>query len=459
MAQFYLCEAFMHRKRNLLFTILLLMLVTLVTSTACTVAQTKGTQRVSVASNEVEANLRSKQPTISADGRYVAFASDASNLVDGDYNGVTDIFIRDLVKETTTRVSVSSAGIEGDKASYWPFISPDGRYVTFTSEADNLVDSDTNGVGDVFLHDTKTGETQLISRAVDGTIGNDLSFWSSISSDGRYLVFMSSATNLVPSDNNDTWDIFLYDKKTGQPGLVSSGYDGSPANSQSEYPVISADGRYVAFASDATNIVEGDTNGSRDVFEFDRQSGKTMRVSVATDGTQADKGNAAFVISISADGKFVAFPSLATSLVANDTNQVWDVFVHDRDKGETTRVSVSSTGLQSDGDSFGVSISPDGRFVAFGSNATNLVSEDLNGVMDVFVHDRQSGLTSLVSISADGKQGNEASGFTMISPDGVDFAYGTQISSDGNTVAFMSNASTLVVDDTNATQDIFVNTR
>jgi hypothetical protein len=201
----------------------------------------------------------------------------------------------------------------------------------------------------------------------------------------------------------------------------------------------------VAFASDATNIVEGDTNGSRDVFEYDRQSGKAMRLSVATDGTQADKGNAAFTISISADGKFVAFPSLATNLVAGDTNQVWDVFVHDKDKGETTRVSVS--------------ISSDGRYVTFGSNATNLVSGDLNGVMDVFVHDRQSGQTALVSVGADGKQGNESSGLTMITSDGVDFAYGAQISSDGNTVAFMSNASNLVVDDTNATQDIFVYAR
>lgn len=449
----------MHRKLNLRFSVLILVLLTLVTSTACTTAQIKGTRRVSVATNGTQADLRSKQPSISADGRYVAFASDASNLVDGDFNGVTDIFVRDLVKNTTTRVSVSTAGIEGDKASYWPFISSDGRYVTFTSEADNLVDSDTNGVGDVYVHDRKTGETQLISRAVDGSIGNDLSFWSSISSDGRYLAFMSSATNLVQSDNNDTWDIFLRDRKTGQTSLVSLGYDGTPANSQSEYPVISADGGYVAFASDATNIVEGDTNGCRDVFEYDRQSGKAIRVSLANDGTQANQGNAAFVISISSDGKFVAFPSLATNLVPDDTNQVWDIFVHDRDKGEITRVSVSTDGKQSNADSIGVSISADGRYVTFGSNATNLVSEDLNGVMDVFVHDRQSGQTELVSIAADGKQGNGASGFTLIARDGVDFAYGTQISSDGNTVAFMSTALNLVVDDTNANQDIFVHTR
>jgi Tol biopolymer transport system component len=270
---------------------------------------------------------------------------------------------------------------------------------------------------------------------------------------------MSNATNLVQSDMNDSWDVFLRDRQTGQTSLVSLGYDGSQANSQSEYPVISADGRYVAFASDATNIVEGDTVGYRDVFEYDREIGKTFRLSVANDGTQADAGTQAFVISISADGQYVAFPSLATNLVLNDTNKAWDIFVHDRDKGETTRVSISSDGLQADAGSYGVSISPDGRYVTFGSNATNLVSEDLNGVMDIFVHDRQTGQTELVSVAAGGAQGNAASGFTLIAPDGIDFAYGTLISADGSTVVFMSNASNLVGDDTNASQDIFVHTR
>jgi Tol biopolymer transport system component len=449
----------MNRTLSLRFLVLILVLFSLVTSTACSAAQTKGTQRVSVANNKTQADQRSKQPSISADGRYVAFASDATNLVKGDMNGVTDIFVRDLAKKTTTRVSVSSDGIEGNKASYWPFISSDGRYVTFTSEADNLDAQDANGVGDIFVHDRQTGETKMISRAVDDTAGNDLSFWSSISTDGRYVAFMSNATNLVQSDMNDSWDVFLRDRQTGQTSLVSLGYDGSQANSQSEYPVISADGRYVAFASDATNIVEGDTVGYRDVFEYDREIGKTFRLSVANDGTQADAGTQAFVISISADGQYVAFPSLATNLVLNDTNKAWDIFVHDRDKGETTRVSISSDGLQADAGSYGVSISPDGRYVTFGSNATNLVSEDLNGVMDIFVHDRQTGQTELVSVAAGGAQGNAASGFTLIAPDGIDFAYGTLISADGSTVVFMSNASNLVGDDTNASQDIFVHTR
>ena len=379
--------------------------------------------------------------------------------MNGDSNGVTDIFVRDLAKRTTTRVSVSSDGTEGNKASYFPFISSDGRYVTFTSEANNLDPSDTNGAGDVFVHDTRTRQTLMISNATNGSGGNDLSFWSSISADGRYVAFMSNATNLVQSDSNDSWDIFLHDTQTGQTSLVSSGYDGTQANSQSEYPIISSDGNYVAFASDATNIVARDNNGYRDVFEYDRQTGKTIRVSLASDGTQANEGTQAFVISISSDGKFVVFPSLATNLVPNDTNNVWDIFVHDRDTGETSRVSVSSDGKQADAGSYGVSISADGRYVTFGSNATNLVPDDLNGVMDVFVYDRQTRQTERVSVATDGTQGNEASGFTLIAPDGIDFAYGPLISSDGTKVAFMSNASNLVVNDTNSSQDIFVHTR
>jgi Tol biopolymer transport system component len=459
MALIWLVEVVMNLKLNLRFSVFILVLLTLVTSTACTAVQTKGTQRASVATNGTQADQRSKQPSISADGHYVAFASDATNLVDGDTNGVTDIFVRDLAKKKTTRVSVSGDGTQGNKASIWPFISSDGRYVSFTSEADNLDAPDANGVGDIFVHDTQTGETKMISRAVDGTAGNDLSFWSSISSDGRYVAFMSNATNLVQSDQNDSWDIFLRDRQTGQTSIVSMGYDGSQANSQSEYPVISADGRYIAFASDATNIVTGDSAGYRDVFEYDRETGKNIRVSVSTDGKQADAGTQAFVISISANGQFVAFPSLATNLVLNDNNKAWDIFVHDRDKGETTRVSVSSDGKQADAGSYGVSISPDGRYVTFGSNATNLVPEDLNGVMDVFVHDRQTGQTELVSVSTDGTPGNEASGFTLIASDGIDFAYGTLISADGSMVAFMSNASNLVVNDTNASQDIFIHAR
>ena len=433
-------------------------LIVLVFSSACSSVQSlpPGTQRISVASDGAQADQRSKQPSISADGRYVAFSSNAANLVKDDTNGVTDVFVRDLVKNTTTRISISSKGTQGNKSSYWPYMSADGRYVTFTSEADNLVENDKNGVGDVFIHDVKRGGTELVSIGLNGGSGNDLSFWSSVSSDGNYVVYMSNATNLVPSDTNDSWDIFLRDRHSGVTSLASFGYDGSQANSQSEYPVISSDGQNIAYASDATNIVEGDTNGYRDVFEYDRKTGKTIRVSLATDGTQTNDGTQAFVISISADGRYVAFPSLATNLVPDDSNHAWDVFVHDRDKGETSRVSVASDGTQADAGSYGVSISADGRFVAYGSNATNLVPDDTNGVMDAFLYDRQTSKTERISVATDGTQGNDTSGLMLIAPDGIDFAYGTLISSDGSRVVYMSNATNLVAGDSNASQDILL---
>ncbi len=448
---------------NLRFRVMVaaVLLLTLVASAACTTAYTptSGTQCVSQPGTGEQADNRSKQPSISEDGRYVAFTSDASNLVSGDMNGATDIFVRDNAKGTITRVSVSSKGTEGDDSSFWPFISADGRYVTFSSNADNLVDNDTNTYGDVFLHDMNTGTTELISVATDGKSGDDLSFWSSVSRDGQYVVFMSNADNLVTSDTNYSWDIFLRDRKTGTTSYISRAFDGTQANSQSEYPMISADGRYVAYASDATNIVPYDTNGYRDVFEYNRQTGKTILVSLSSNGDQTDNGTQVFALAISEDGKFVAFASLATTLVPDDTNSAWDIFVHDRDKGETTRVSVASDGSQANAGSYGVSISANGRYVTFGSNATNLVAVDTNGVMDVFVHDRQTGDTVRISNSSNGSQGNDSSGFTVISENSIDLAYGPYITSDGRTVVYMSNATNLVPSDTNANQDIFLTTR
>ncbi len=424
---------------------------------ACASIKYPFTQQISITKDGSQPDARSNQPSISSNGRYVAFTSDASNLVDGDTNGVSDVFVRDLSKGTTIRVSVASDGTQGNSASYWSYISEDGRYTTFVSEASNLVSNDTNGVADVFVHDNRTGETKMASVSSDGTPGNDLSFWTSISSDGRYVAFMSNATNLVNSDKNDTWDVFVHDMKTGQTQRASVASDGTEANSQSEYPVISADGRYVAFASDATNLVGGDTNGYRDVFEHDLKSGKTIRISLASDGTQANEGTEMGAIAISADGHFVAFASMASNLVAGDTNKVWDIFVHDRDTGETTRVSVANDGSEANAGSYGVAISAQGRYVAFGSNATNLVTGDKNDAQDVFVHDRQTGQTWIVSVASDGIQGNLASGFTLVVPGGVDLAYGSLISADGRRVTFMSSASNLVSNDKNWKQDVYVN--
>jgi len=398
-------------------------------------------QRVSVASDGAQGNGDSFGGSISGDGRYIAFESRASNLVAGDTNGKQDIFVHDRQTGQTTRVSVASDGAQGNGDSGQAVISADGRFVGFYSLASNLVPGDTNGVEDVFVHDRLTGQTTRVSVASDGTQGNGPSWGPSISADGRFVAFESRASNLVPGDTNDTTDVFVHDRLTGQTMRVSVASDGREGNSYSWLARISADGRFVVFTSDASNLVPGDTNGTWDVFVHDRQTGQTTMVSVASDGTP---GNGRSIgVSISGDGRFVAFESEASNLVAGDTNGTWDVFVHDRLTGQTTRVSVASDGAQGADSSSGGELSAHGRFVVFFSFASNLVPGDTNERMDVFVHDRQTGETTIVSVASDGAQGNANSS-------------GAAISADGRFVVFTSKASNLVPGDTNGTWDVFV---
>jgi Tol biopolymer transport system component len=339
--------------------------------------------RVSVSSDGSEGNGSSVYSSISADGRYVAFQSTASNLVSGDTNGKDDIFVHDRQTGATTRVSVSSGGLEGNSNSYSPSISSDGSYVAFDSNASNLVPGDTNENYDIFVHERQTGATSRVSVGSDGSEGNGRSSNPSISADGRYVAFNSDAGNLVPVDTNGDYDVFVHDRQTGATSRVSVSSDGSEGNSYSLFPVISADGRYVAFASNAGNLVPGDTNGIYDIFVHDRQTGATSRVSVSSDGSEGNDSSAR--PSISADGRYAVFSSVAGNLVSGDTNGFEDIFVHDRQTGATSRVSVSSDGSEGNGYSVFPVISADGRYVAFQSNAINLVSGDTNGFEDVFV--------------------------------------------------------------------------
>ncbi|WP_152811004.1 TolB family protein, partial [Ostreibacterium oceani] len=344
--------------------------------------QTGVTTRVSVDSSGTEGDDNSTVPSISADGRYVAFSSRGTNLVAGDTNSVQDIFVHDTQTGATTRVSVDSSGVEGDSHSYNPSISADGRYVAFQSNATNLVVGDTNGAADIFVHDTQMGVTTRVSVDSSGVASDSYSSDPSISADGRYVAFWSNATNLVAGDMNGTADVFVHDTQTGNTTRVSVDSSGVASDSYSSDPSISADGRYVVFSSDATNLVAGDTNGTRDIFVHDTQTGVTTRVSV--DSSDIGGDDFSQVPSISADGRYVAFQSSATNLVAGDTNGVADVFVHDTQTGVTTRFSVDSNDLESNNGSYNPSISADGRYVAFDSFATNLVADDTNGRRDVF---------------------------------------------------------------------------
>ncbi len=283
------------------------------------------------------------------------------------------------------------------------------------------------------------GVIERVSVASDGAQGNGFSAGASMSADGGFVAFHSNASNLVAADTNVFDDVFVRDRQTGQTTRVSVASDGTEGNSGSFSPSLSADGRFVAFVSPASNLVAGDTNAASDIFVLDRQAGQTTRVSVVSDGTQGN--GLSFFSSISADGRFVAFESDASNLVASDTNAVSDIFVHDRQSGQTTRVSVASDGTQGNSDSFSPSISADGRIVAFASAASNLVPGDTNGRGDIFVHDRQTGQTTRVSVASDGTQANTASRIASRSP---------SISADGRFVAFDSGSSNLVPGDTNS---------
>ena len=403
------------------------------------------TTRVSVASDGTQGNGDSYGFSVSADGRYVAFESEASNLVPGDTNGCKDVFVHDRVTSQTTRVSIASDGVQGYSDSECPSVSADGRYVVFHSLDNTLVQGDTNLTYDIFVHDRVTGQTTRVSVASDGTQGDGGgSLEPSISADGRYVAFWSGASNLVPGDTNGKMDVFVHDRQTGQTTRISVASDGTQGNGDSYTPSISADGRYVAFESEASNLVPGDTNGRMDVFVHDRQTGQTNRISVTSDGGQGN--DRAGLPSISADGRYVVFQSDASNLVPGDTNGRTDVFVHDQKSGQTTRISVASDGTQGNGGSYRPSISADGRYVTFHSEASNLVSGDTNERIDVFIHDRQTGQTIRVSIASDGTQGNGDS-------------YTPSISTDGQYVMFSSSASNLVPGDTNGTYDVFVHDR
>ena len=358
--------------------------------------QTGETTLVSVSSDGVQGNGICRYSSISADGRYVAFDSSANNLVDG-INGASNVFVHDRLTGETTLVSASFDGVKSNGSlSGYPSISADGRYVAFSSD-DNLVSNDTNGKMDVFVHDRQTGDITLISVSSDGVQGNGNCHAPSISADGRYVAFYSYADNLVSNYTNGSYsDVFVHDRQTGETTLVSvSSYGVQGTNGGSGDPCISADGRYVAFLSNANNLVPDDTNGELDVFVHDRQTGETTIVSVSSYGVQGNNYSRKYP-RISADGRYVAFGSYANNLVPNDTND-YDVFVHDRQTGETTLVSVSSYGVQGNNNSDAPSISADGRYVAFDSYADNLVSNATNGIGSIYVHDRGQQISPIVA--------------------------------------------------------------
>ncbi|MCB2187326.1 MAG: hypothetical protein KQJ78_12965 [Deltaproteobacteria bacterium] len=346
------------------------------------------TIRVNLDNDGQQANGGSLYCGVDAAGRFVAFDSEATNLVAGDSNLMSDVFVRDIQAGNTTRVSVDPLGGDPDGYSYSPGVSGDGRYIAFFSSAQNLVSGTPNGESQYYMHDRLTGGTVLLSQNATGqwadADGGSALRLVTPSSDGTVACFASSATNLVNDDSNAEEDVFLRDVPAGETSRASLAAGGGQVTGSSYFPHLTPDARYVLFTSDAADLVAGDSNGSPDLFRKDTATGEVTRVSLAGDGSEAD--GASNSGKLCADGGLAAFDSLASNLVPGDTNGFPDVFVKNLTSGDIFRASVNSGGSQANGDSGPPDISSESNYVAFASDATNLVPGDSNGRRDVFVN-------------------------------------------------------------------------
>jgi Tol biopolymer transport system component len=458
---------------------------------------------VSVASDGGWANGASTDPVLTPDGRYVVFISAATNLVAGDTNGITDVFVRDLLNGTTTLASVGATGTTVTVST--PVITPDGRYVAFASTAKGLDPGvSASSQGEVYVRDLVANVTTWASTNAANTFSNlfsHLGFAPSshpvISSDGHLisfktvapsgnskpvdLIFQYNLTNATltsissngfpPWDQND--DVYgpemspdgrfvvfvatnsgcltvqLWDAQAATNLLVSAALDGSyPTNSVSTTPAVSPDGRYVAFLSNATNLVANGIASGWHIYRRDVLAGVTQLVATDTNGV-GSTDEIGTIPSMSEDGQFIAFAGHDGSLVPSDNNGTYDVFLRDTVNATNELLSQhsplpgTSTGNLLSG--FGaVSLSADGHRLVYASYASDLVTNDFNKDCDVFMTDLQAGSTTLVSVGLDG---NTASGGSSTAP---------AISADGHFVASASTATNLVANDTNGAADIFL---
>ena len=418
------------------------------------------TERASVSSNGEQlfwtdpADGYSRSASISDDGRYIAFLSDAENIRTAAFAGAPEIHVFDRQFDWSRPLSDNLAPTADlDQIA----ISGDGNWVAYSSFANHLVGGDENNVADIFVTNRGNGNTERVSISDDGEEEEFLSENPAISADGRVVVFQSQNTFGDAEDSNNLVDIFVHDRDEDTTRRVSISSDGQQVlDSAAVFPDISGDGRYVVFYSSDTHLVAGDDNicvgigqtgqtfyfPCSDVFIHDLQTGETQRVSVDAAGAQAD--GASSIASISANGRFVAFQSSATNLVSGDTNDAIDIFVKDMLTGRVERVSVASDGGQADDGNYNPQISADGRVVTFESRATNLDPADTNDTLDIYVHDRTSGTTRIVSVCACGICANGPSKMPAIN-------------GDGSIIAYESESSNLLVGlgDTNQAPDVF----
>ena len=342
-------------------------------------------ERISTDSSGNQANNSNSNPTFSPDGTKVLFTSSASNLVPGDTNGTSDLFVKDLVTGAVTFVNSDDFGNVANSGSYNPIFSPDGTKVLFTSSASNLVPGDTNGTSDLFVKDLASG---VVTRVNTDDFGNEANSGGSdaiFSPDGTKVLFTSSASNLVPGDTNSVNDIFIKDLVSEVVTRVSTDSNGNQANSTSVYPIFSPDGTKVAFLSNASNLVPGDTNGQSDTFVKDLISGTVTRVSTDNAGNQAS-GQSFYAPVFSPDGTKVAFFNNASNLVPDDSGKV-DLFIKDLTDGAVVRININhqEAGWYPYNMGHLPIFSSNGTEIIIGNSSSNIVSGDTNGQADIFI--------------------------------------------------------------------------
>ncbi|NEO53419.1 MAG: DUF4347 domain-containing protein [Okeania sp. SIO3B5] len=392
--------------------------------------------RVSVDSFGNEANGVSSSPVISSDGRFVAFSSFANNLVSGDTNGAQDVFVHDRQTGVTSLVSVNSAGKQGNDSSINPSISADGRFIAFSSFANNLVPGDTNETWDIFLRDQQTGITSIVSLNSAGEPGNRNSQSSIISADGSEVWFNSLADNLVPGDSNEKQNIFIRELETGITTQFNPDSSGNQFNSSSRIYSMSSNGRFIIFSSDADNLVPGEENCQ--MYIHDRETGTNSCITA-----ESHPGDRIGDSTISNDGRFIAFTSLTTPVLptglAGDDRPIPQVFVSDRVTVETNRIPGGQAPV----------FSADGRFIA---STTGTIIRAGNGM--VFIHDLRSNITT-TAFTVEESEAQRTQSFTPALPFGWTPEF-SSISADGSLIAFNSLLDDLVSGDTNQRSDVFV---
>lgn len=410
--------------------------------TGSATAQTCAPVRVSVDAAGGQADRGSSAPCISADGRHAAFLSSATNLVAGDTNGVDDVYVVELASGAIERASVGAGGSEAHGPCSGPSLSADGNLVCFASFAADLAPLDANGQNDVYVRDRAAGTIELVSRAPGGAAANGSSYAARISPDGRRVAFVSWASDLVAGDTNWTRDVYVHDRQTGlttrvaPPGVEPDGPSGGNFG-----PRWSEDGRLLAFASEAANLVAGDTNGEQDVYVHDLAAGTIVRVSVAPTGVQHDAPSD--LADLSLDGRTVLCLSAARSWGFVDDNDALDLYAVDRATLAAECVSRSWKGTAAAFGAWTGTISRDGRFVAFVSDAETLVPLDGNNQRDLYLRDRLAGTIERANVVPAFGPSTGTANFPAMDPG-------------GDRVLFTSLANDLAWGDSNDAWDVFL---